>query len=164
MLEDGYAQKLSEELLAVYQKDVVGKPTRLPAFLAILRLVRPGLSGSGRLLQWWDLLSVPVMEQLGEQKALAAEARDTLLNILVYDEDEKNLDDAVATSNTMAENLMSTWLQKAAPEAEFDDEAQFVGKNLRRILLTFGKKRPKVGGWMLSPAVMQNVLTGARIS
>ncbi|RFU33973.1 hypothetical protein B7463_g2344, partial [Scytalidium lignicola] len=142
--EDCNSPKLHEELLAIYQKDVEDKPSRLATFLAILRLLRPAISGCGRLLQWWDKLSVPVMDQLGEEKGLAVEAHATLLDILVYDEDEKDLDDAITTSATVAENLMSIWLKKAALEsAQFDDEAQFVSRKIQQILLAFGKKRPK---------------------
>ncbi|KAH8803661.1 Hamartin protein-domain-containing protein [Xylogone sp. PMI_703] len=142
--EDCNPTKLQEELLSIYQKDVADKPSRLATFLAVIRFLRPAISGSGRLIQWWDILSGPMMAQLGEEKGLAGETQDTLLDILVYDEDDKDLDGAIKTARTLAENLMSIWLEKAALEStEFDDEARFVGGKLQQILVAFGKKRPK---------------------
>jgi hypothetical protein len=97
------------------------------------------------LLQWWDKLSVPVLSKLGQEKGLAVEARDTLLEILVYDEDESELDDVAATSKAMAHNLLATWLAKSRHASEeFDEHARFVEGQIQMILLAFGKKRPKV--------------------
>ena len=145
--EDAECQRLQDELLAIYQKDVVDKPPRYAPFLAILRHLKPAISGAGRLLQWWDKLSGPVLSLLGDERGLTAEARETLLDILVYDEEEKDLADAVASSAVLSEKLLQTWLEKANPgfAEEFDARVQFVEDQIRRILLTFGKKRPKVG-------------------
>ncbi|TAQ88789.1 hypothetical protein B7494_g2885 [Chlorociboria aeruginascens] len=141
--ENSDAQRLHEELLSIYQKDVVDKPFRLASFLAILRHLKQGIAGSERVLQWWDKLSTPVLSQLGEQKNLSAEARDTLLDILVYDEVQEEVDDAIATSKVVAEKLFIVWIAKTSLFAEFDPESRFVENHVQLILLAFGKRRPK---------------------
>lgn len=143
--DEADSQRLQEELLSIYQASILDKPSRLAPFLAILRTLKPAIRGKGRLLQWWDKLSVPVLSKLGQEKGLAVEARDTLLEILVYDEDESELEDAEATSKAMAHNLLATWLAKSRHASEeFDEHAHFVEGQIQMILLAFGKKRPKV--------------------
>lgn len=145
--DDSDEKRLQDELLNIYQTSIVEHPSRLAPFLAILRLLKPALRASGRLLQWWDKLSPPIMVHLGIEKGLASEVKSTLLSILVYDEDEQNSvrDAARATSASMVENLISTWLAKTRLAAEeVDDHAKFVEGQIQLILLAFGKKRPKV--------------------
>ena len=98
------------------------------------------------MLQWWDKLALPVLNNIGEEKGLALEAKNTLLGILVYDEDDEiQRADAVHTSEAVSENLLAVWLKKhQAGNEEFDDEARFVEGQIQLILLAFGKKRPKV--------------------
>lgn len=144
--DDVDSQRLQEELLSIYQSSILDRPARLAPFLAILRMLKPNIQGSGRLLQWWDKLSGPIVMHLGVEKGLAFETRDTLLEILIYDEeDEVHLKDAKASSDGVANNLMATWIAKSKLALEeFNDHAKFVATQVQLILLAFGKKRPKV--------------------
>jgi solute carrier family 25 (mitochondrial carrier protein), member 16 len=136
---------LQEELLGIYQSSILDKASRLAPFLAILRTLKPAIRGNGRFLQWWDKLSAPVLNKLGQEKGLAVEARDTLLEILVYDEDDTEIEDAKATSKVIAHNLVETWLEKYRHASEeLDNSSRFVQEQIQMILLAFGKKRPKV--------------------
>ncbi|CAG8954715.1 hypothetical protein HYFRA_00004638 [Hymenoscyphus fraxineus] len=145
--EESDKQRLQEELFTTYHNLIEDNHSRLAPFLAILGLIRPGLRGSGRILQWWDKMSVPVLSNLGDQKGLVAEARAALLRTLAYDPDdgEKSIvDDDKNTSEIMAERLLGIWLVKA--KASFEDldmQARFMERQIRQILLAFGKKRPR---------------------
>ena len=91
---------------------------------------------------------MPVLNKLGEEKGLAIEARNVLLGLLIYEEDEEEelVKDDNATSEAVAESLLATWLAKVnAASTEFDSEAHFVEGQIQLILVAFGKKRPKVG-------------------
>jgi solute carrier family 25 protein 16 len=99
------------------------------------------------LLLWWDKLSVPIINHLAVEKGLAVEARDTLLELLVYDEDEPptQLEESKVTSAAVAETLLATWLSKTKlASEEFDDHARFVESQIQIMLISFGKRRPKV--------------------
>ncbi|KAE8447168.1 hypothetical protein EG329_010999 [Mollisiaceae sp. DMI_Dod_QoI] len=144
--DESDSQRLQEELFHVYQSSFVDQPARLAPFLSILRTLKPVLRGSGRSLQWWDKLSTPVMIHLGVEKGLAFEARDTLLEILVFDEEDEasRLEDAQVTSDAVADSLLATWLEKTELTAGgFDEHSSFVVKQIQAILIAFGKKRPK---------------------
>ena len=142
--EESDAQRLQEELLLIYQNAVQDYNAHLAAFLAILSMLKPALCGSGRLIQWWDKLSAPVLSNLGQQKGLVDAARDALLGTLVYDEDERDPGDAKITSKVMAERLLKLWLGKSKTAAEeFDAHSCFVEGQLNHILLAYGRKCPR---------------------
>ena len=145
--DESASQRLQDELLNLYEAHINEQPTRLAPFLSILRTLKPGIRGSGRLLQWWDKLAVPVLDNIGEEKGLALEAKNTLLDILIYDEDdEAENEDAIHTSEAVSENLLSVWLYKhQAGNEEFYNKARFVEGQIQLILLAFGRRRPKVG-------------------
>jgi solute carrier family 25 protein 16 len=161
--DDSDSQKLQEELLNIYQSAVSETPSRLAPFLAILQLLKPNYRGAGRLFQWWEQLAGPILVHIGVEKGLAVEARDILLGILVYDEDEAIVEaEAKATSNKVAENLLETWLAKAKVATEdLDEHAKFVEGQIRETLIAFGRKRPQV---RISYYEKQPLLTESRTS
>jgi solute carrier family 25 protein 16 len=142
--DESDSQRLQEELINIYQASVLDHHAHLAPFLAILSTIKPAIRGSGRLLQWWDKLSILVLSNLGQQKGLVVEARNALLGTLVYEEDDGDLDDAKTTSNVMAERLLTLWLEKSKTAAEeFDVHSRFVEGQINQILLAYGKKRPR---------------------
>jgi solute carrier family 25 protein 16 len=88
------------------------------------------------------------MLHLGLEKGLANEATDTMLEALLFDEEETEEDrvrQAQGTSNGVASSLMSLWLEQTiVAEEEFDQHAVAIVKQVQLILTEFGKKRPKV--------------------
>ena len=143
--DESDASRVQEELLSIYERDVCDHPARYAPFLSILRKLRTSIKGGGRMLQWWDKLCIPVLSHLGEEKGLALEARNTLLDILIYDEDDEHVEDAITTSDTVAENLIAIWLAKCnSVAAHLDENSKFIESQLRSILISFGRKRPKV--------------------
>jgi len=106
-----------------------------------MRNFKPVLRGSGRLLLWWEKLAIPIINKLGEEKGLAEEAKNTLLDILVEDEEDE---DSIATSSRITDDLIGIWLKNNnIAMTEFDDQARFVEGQMQSILLAFGRRRPK---------------------
>jgi solute carrier family 25 protein 16 len=141
--DDSDSHKLHDELLTIYQNDVADTPNRYPIFLAILRQLRPGIGGHKRLMQWWDVLVVPLLDHLGEEKGLADEIRGVLVEILVYDEDDENKEDAAKTAAILSSRLLEMWLKKAAISTT-EASAKFMQQQIQLVLIEFGRKRPKV--------------------
>lgn len=128
---------------------MLNEPSRLAPFLAILHGLKPTIQGSGRLLQWWEKLSGSVLEHLGTEKGLAQEAREILLGILVWDEDEDEEpdvnEDKRATAEAFADSLVGTWISISDNALEdVNRKARFIEAQLQHILLAFGRRRPKV--------------------
>jgi hypothetical protein len=143
-VEDAESQRLQDELVNIYQKDVRDKPSRYPAFMAMLRQLRPAITHSTRLLQWWEILVVPVLDHLTTERGLAVETRGILLEILVYDADEGDVTDAILTSATLSERLLEMWLKSGMAALKLDPASHFLEQQIQHVLIEFGKKRPKV--------------------
>lgn len=144
--EETEADRLQEELLNIYEKYISDQPARLAPFLCILRNLKPVLQGTHRSLQWWDKLSTPMMSHLGAEKRLADVVTETMLEVLLYDEDveESRIREAQDVSDNVAGSLLSIWLENTTiAEEEFGQHAIAVAKQVQLILTEFGKKKPK---------------------
>lgn len=144
-IEESDSQRLQDELLNIYQKDVKNYPNRYTIFIAILRHLRPAIVGSARIMQWWETLMVPMLDHLAEEKGLIFEYRGILLDILVYDtDDEKKSYDANASA-LLSEKLVELWLKNSIiASSDAGPAAQYLEEQVKLVLIEFGKKRPKV--------------------
>ncbi|KAI9742685.1 MAG: hypothetical protein M1818_003826 [Claussenomyces sp. TS43310] len=140
-LDDSESQKLHEELLTIHQKDVLGHRKRYAPFLAILRELRPAIARRQQLLQWRDILIIPVLNLLSAEKGLAAQTRALLIEILAPDPEEGNPEDAARTSAVLAEGLLEMWLEPSGPEKGAGTDV--LRNHIHDILMEFGRKRPK---------------------
>ncbi|KAK6202141.1 hypothetical protein LQW54_009010 [Pestalotiopsis sp. IQ-011] len=141
--EDTVSQKLHEELISVYDNDVLGHPSRYGPFLNIIRRLRPLLAHPERSVKWWDLLQ-PCLEHMSQEKDLAEEGQATVLDILTADwgDDAGNPGGGVAVP--LAEKMLELWLEgcEVAGRAE-DALGNFREKQVRETLILYGKKRPR---------------------
>jgi hypothetical protein len=150
-IEDHESQRLHDELLNLYNKHVAKDVDKQATFLAALRQLRPAVKGTTRLLEWWDLLVRPTLDSLGHEKAVVSDAGGILLSVLVYDEDEDEDGEKARASALFTQKLLEIYLektrlltgdgQKVLPE---DERYRFVSNNLESLLVSFGRKRPKV--------------------
>ena len=146
--DEEHSQRLQDELVSIYTTKVVDNPARLSHFLGFLHILKPAITGSGRLLQWWQMLSEDVMANLASQKGLAHAARDVLLDLLVVDSDSKasnNLQDENHTAHAIRDSLIKMWMVKSKKALhDIDGQARFIENQLLKILLAFGRKKPEV--------------------
>ncbi|KAI9821774.1 MAG: hypothetical protein M1827_002355 [Pycnora praestabilis] len=147
---DQDSQRLQEELLTLYHKRVAGEPGRHAIFLASLKQLKPAIKGADRLLEWWDLLVRPTIDSLGQEKAVAADARALLLSVLVNEDDEDNDGEHARVSALFTKKLLGVYLEKTKVRYDEDstlklkDESyRFVSDHLESLLVAFGKRRPK---------------------
>ncbi len=153
-IEDQDSQRLQDELLNLYHKFVAQDSTKQPAFLGALRHLRLAIRGEDRLLEWWKLLLRPTFDRLGHDSTVAAAARELLLSVLVYDDDD-DLDGELAhVSELFAQEVLDVYLEKTSipgvdHEGDFavDDHARLIGNHLESVLVDFGRKKPKVRVW-----------------
>jgi solute carrier family 25 protein 16 len=143
-VEDSESQRLQDELVNIYQKEVRDKPALYPTFMAMLRQLRPAITSSTRLIRWWEILVLPVLDHLTAERSLAFETRGILLEILVYDTDEGDVIDAMHTSAVLSERLLEMWLKSSRDALRPDPAAHFLELQIQQVLVEFGKKRPKV--------------------
>ncbi|KAF3901523.1 hypothetical protein ABW20_dc0110226 [Dactylellina cionopaga] len=143
-------QRLNDELLTVHSSKVQGYKDRQLTFIAILGELKPALRGRDRLMVWWECLLEPTMQNLESTKSAVMDARQLVLKMLVYDEDDDVHGDLKEVSEVFTDLLFQkyisiTELQSAGSNENMPntDEHRFMGANVEDILLSFGKRRAK---------------------
>ncbi|KAI2637086.1 Hamartin protein-domain-containing protein [Hypomontagnella submonticulosa] len=147
--DENVADKINDELLGLFQKDVAQVPSRYTAFVALLRRLRPIIGQPAKIFQWFDSLLL-VMNFLGQEKGLAAEVEGVLLDILTADDGNDPSSPTGGAAPQLAERILLLWLDeydwldvyqplRKVPDATADLKE----RQLRRTLLHYGKRRPK---------------------
>ncbi|KAK5016708.1 hypothetical protein LTR60_002278, partial [Cryomyces antarcticus] len=146
-VDDHDSQKLQEELLSIYQKDVKNDPTKHAAFVSALKQLGPGLGGESRLNEWWKLVIQPVVNNVGYKRAVVEDAQEFLLGILVYEDDDDQLGQKAALSAQYTGRLLDLYLMRTRIAFSEDDvvsqEDESVAQGLESILVAFGRRKPK---------------------
>ena len=145
------SQRLQDELLNLYNKLVVNEEGKHAVFLAFLRRLRPAILGTARLLQWWDLLSKPTIEGMSSHKGVVIDARDMLLSVLVFDEDDDMDGEKARTSASLVDKLLQLYLERTSipgPNSDLDllddEKSAFIAGHLEAVVVAYGRKKPKV--------------------
>ena len=152
-ITDQDSQRLQDELLTLYNKWVAEDERKHATFLACLRLLSPGIRGTDRLLEWWNMLLRPTLESLGQHKGVVSDAREILLSLLVFEDDEDVNGEKARVSEMFTARLLDIYLEKTKMQASDEDTqttedhtASLIAHHLECVLVAFGKKRPKVCG------------------
>ncbi|EMR68496.1 putative tuberous sclerosis 1 protein [Eutypa lata UCREL1] len=80
------ADKANEELLSIFNRDIIQTPVRYAPFMAIIRRLRPLVVKADKIFQWFDLL-LPVLDHINQEKGLAAECQGTMLDAMTADDE-----------------------------------------------------------------------------
>ncbi|CCC06865.1 unnamed protein product [Sordaria macrospora k-hell] len=141
--EDGASDRLNEELLSIYTKNVENQPGKYAAFLAILRELRPAMKTPARIFEWWDRLLDPVLEYVGQEKGLAREVSTNTLDLLAIDKYDESSNSSEASLAPFTERLLSRWMDARASQINCVPTADFKDRMVKKALMVFGKKDPK---------------------
>ncbi|EWC45366.1 hypothetical protein DRE_00765 [Drechslerella stenobrocha 248] len=143
-------QRLNDELLAVHTGKVQAYRNRQLTFIAILKELKPALRGRERMMVWWDCLLQPTLLNLESTKNSVVVARELVLKMLVYDEDDDVHGDLEDVSNLFTDLLFEKYISTSSAQptepdenAQNGEETRFMAANLEEILLAFGKRRAK---------------------
>lgn len=148
-IDDHDSQRLQEELLPVYQNYVANTPQKRGPFLNVLRQLRPAIRGDSRLLEWWELVIRPTIDTVGHKRDEIEDARQFLLGIMVFDADDDTSGERAELSASFTQRLLDTYLARTKIPLAHDDvvspEDEFIAHELETVLVSFGRKKPKVG-------------------
>ncbi|KAJ4990310.1 hypothetical protein SVAN01_04192 [Stagonosporopsis vannaccii] len=147
-IDDHDSQRFHEDLHALYQRHVAEDSAKHGAFLSALRLVRPALTGEARLTVWWNLVLKPTIDGIGHKRHEIDDAREIVQSILLYDADEDQTGDQARLSKLFTKNILDAYLLRtdvsASPENAVSPENEFIANELESVLITFGRKMPKL--------------------
>ncbi|KAI1481545.1 Hamartin protein-domain-containing protein [Daldinia eschscholtzii] len=141
--DESIADKVNDELLSLFHKDVAQIPSRYTAFVAILRRLRPIIGQPSKTFQWFDLLLL-VLNHLNQERGLASEVEGVLLDILTADDGNDPNTPTGGAAPQLAERILLLWLDEYEAIGKSPDVmTEFKEKQLRKTLLHYGKRRPK---------------------
>lgn len=143
--DDETGDRLNEELLSIYGKEVLGRPEKYTGFLAILRELRPAIKTPARIFEWWDRLLDPVLEHVGQEKGLAKEVLNITLDLLsMLDGSGTPFNDNQVGLTPFTNRLLKRWMDARANETIDVTSPDFKERMVQKALMAFGKKDPKV--------------------
>ncbi|KAK3323479.1 Hamartin protein-domain-containing protein [Cercophora scortea] len=139
------ADRLNDELLSIYKKNVEGRTDKYAAFLAIIRELRPAIRTPARLFEWWDRLLDPIMDCVGRERGLASEVLENTFDLLSMDnESQESLDLGPTGLAPFVHRLLNTWMDARASQSFIDvPSVDFKERIVGEALMAFGKKDPK---------------------
>ncbi|CAN8102924.1 unnamed protein product [Discula destructiva] len=141
-VDGGPSERLHEELISVWEKNVQDNPAVHASWLAILRQLLPALRDPVYLTEWWDRVQEPVLDHLADDKGLASEAWANTIAVLTCDDDE---DPVLSDGLTqLAIRLLRIWMQNVQLASQEGSSSELLkAKLVRGGLLSYGKKRVK---------------------
>ncbi|KAI1377783.1 Hamartin protein-domain-containing protein [Hypoxylon crocopeplum] len=141
--DEGAADKVNDELLSIFHKDIAKVPSRYTAFVALLRRLRPIIGQPVKIYEWFELL-LPVLNYLNQEKGLASEVEGVLLDILIADDGNDPSSPTGGAAPQLAGRILLLWLDEYEAVGRTPDAiSDFKEKQLRKTLLHYGKRRPK---------------------
>lgn len=146
-IDEHDSQRFHEDLHALYLRHVAGKPEKHGAFLSLLRILRPAITGEDRLSVWWDAVIKPTLDGTGYKRQQIEDAREFISTVLVYDADsEQNA--GAQLSKSFTKKVLDAYIERLDVHASADilmfPENNFVAQELETVLIAFGRKMPKV--------------------
>ncbi|KAH7327979.1 Hamartin protein-domain-containing protein [Stachybotrys elegans] len=137
--DEAAADKLQEELLSIFEKNVKGDPGATGAWIAILRRLIPVLQTPERILPWFEPLRGILDHPGNHKKTLIDEAIE-----LAKCCDEYFVDDDGATISPYIDKLFKMWMERVYPQ-HIDGTAsmEYSERMIREGLIQCGKKRTK---------------------
>ncbi|XXG98541.1 mitochondrial 54S ribosomal protein YmL41 [Hypoxylon texense] len=141
--EESVADKVNDELLSIFHRDVAQIASRYTPFIAILRYLRPVIGQPTKIFQWFDLL-LPALDYLNQEKGLASEVEGILLDVLTAEDGNDPSSPTGGAAPQLAERTLLLWLEEYEAIGRTPDAlSNFKERQLRRTLLHYGKRRPK---------------------
>ncbi|KAK4078909.1 hypothetical protein Trihar35433_14 [Trichoderma harzianum] len=141
--DEAASDRLQEELLLIFDKNVRGNTAAAGAWLSILRRLFTVLRTPERILVWLDACK-GILDKTGFDKNVVAEAMEILNEIVTISDDYHDGIGKDSATNPLIDRLFEIWMDEFHP-ARFEgyQPSEHSEKMISDALGQFGKKRPK---------------------
>ncbi|KAM0255857.1 hypothetical protein ACHAQJ_005362 [Trichoderma viride] len=141
--DDSASDRLQEDLLLIFDKNVRGNTAASGAWLSILRRLLPVLRTPERILVWLDACK-GILDKTGFDKNIVCEAMAILKEIVTIADEYHDGAGNDFASNPLIDRLFEIWMDEFQP-ARFEgiQASEHSEKMISDALWQFGKKRPK---------------------
>jgi hypothetical protein len=159
-IDDHDSQRFHEDLHTLYQRQVASSPEKNGAFLSLLRMVRPAITGEARLTTWWNLIVKPTIDGSGHKRQEIEDAGEFVQSILIYDTEAGKDGEHARLSKLFTKRLLDAYLARTNVPLSAEDTVsagdELLAHQIESVLVAFGRKLPKVRGYSLHGGVMTN--------
>ncbi|KAL7921663.1 Hamartin domain-containing protein [Trichoderma austrokoningii] len=141
--DEAASDRLQEELLAIFDKNVRGNPAASCAWMGILRRLLRVLKTPERILVWLEVCK-GLLDKTDFNKYIVDEAMETLNEIVAIADEYHDGAGNDFASNPLIDRFFEIWMEDFQP-AHFEGflPSQHTQKMIGDALGQFGKKRPK---------------------
>ncbi|PTB45824.1 uncharacterized protein TrAFT101_001254 [Trichoderma asperellum] len=141
--DDAASDRLQEELLLIFDKNVRGNPAASCAWMGILRRLLRMLHTPERILVWLEACE-GMLDKTNFDRNIVTEAMETLNEIVAIADEYHDGAGNDFASNPLIDRLFEVWMEDFQP-AHFEGflPAEHTQKMICDALGQFGKKRPK---------------------
>jgi hypothetical protein len=136
---------LHDELRTIFTQHVEGNANKLPAFISVLKTVRPAIASEDRLAVWFQCAVIPFVHLSGTSRAAMSDAQDFVLDSLCYDSDSLDARDKARTAARLTQILLDALLSPTAPHLDTSSvqTQDHATRQLQSMLTAFARKNPR---------------------
>lgn len=151
--EQSASDRLQEDLLSTYSKSVENQPILYyTSFLAIVRRLRPAIRSPAHVIQWWEKLVEPALDQMGQDRGSRAKILKDIDKLLVYDEQDEEGEECRGHENPDApphpimQRVMQKWMDTCCSIKSSENYHGEWARDapIHDVVLVLGRKRPMV--------------------
>ncbi|CAD0108730.1 unnamed protein product [Aureobasidium uvarum] len=136
---------LHEELQAVFRNHVQAHANRLPAFVSVLKALRPAIVNEDHLAIWFQSAAIPFVDLPATSRSAASDAQDFVLDSLCYDNDSQDARDKARAANRLSHILLDALIARttALPDNSPVHTQDHAARQLQSMLIAFARKNPR---------------------
>ncbi|TQV96089.1 hamartin [Cordyceps javanica] len=141
--DDAVADRLQEDLVAIFEKYVRGNTPATGPWMAVLRRIQMALQSPEKVLFWFDACQ-HILDNTPLDKAVVKETISAMMNTALLAEKLQDSFEEESTSNPIIDRLLSIWIDNFYPaHIEGNKSLEHNEQLLREALGQFGRRKPK---------------------
>ncbi|KAH0372116.1 hypothetical protein KCU65_g1242, partial [Aureobasidium melanogenum] len=136
---------LHDELRAVFRHHVEAHPNKLPAFVSVLKTLRPAIVIEDHLAAWFQNAAIPFVDLPATSRSAMSDAQDFVLDSLSYDNDSQDARDKAQTAVHLSHILLDALIARTTPHPDNSSlqTKHHAARQLQSMLIAFARKNPR---------------------
>lgn len=143
--DEAAADRLQEELVSIFEKQVKGESAATGPWIAIIRRLITVLQTPERIIYWFECFQGTLDHPSAQKKLLLDEVIAGLLDLAKHSDECQDIFDNRNVVSPFIDRLLRIWIDRVYPtHSEGVLNIEYTERMSREALVQFGKKRPKV--------------------
>ncbi|KAG9580321.1 hypothetical protein KCV01_g15799, partial [Aureobasidium melanogenum] len=136
---------LHDELRSIFRHHVEAHPNKLPAFVSVLKTLRPAIVAEDHLAAWFQNAAIPFVDLPATSRSAMSDAQDFVLDSLSYDNDSQDARDKAHTAVHLSHILLDALIARTTPHPDNSSvqTKDHAARQLQSMLIAFARKNPR---------------------